>query len=267
MWFIGVLPVGALYALALGSGNMAVARLSVSLIQMTKALMPMAALVFSCDLGWKQLLFGAPLFGSMVTIAQGELLWDDAGALFQVASVCAEALRLLVVQKLLAKQLSAGGSPLVSTALFAPPAALLLGMLAYVFEPGAASVLTQSSRVLCYVMVNTLAAFTLNVSVVLVVRRAGGDTLTLAGVGKDALSIVASIFALHNPVTLPQLCGYGASLVGLNLLDTFRGDRRASLPAIVRAALTSRRMLVIAVTWAMLFGIATTRLHLDHWDR
>ena len=168
------------------------------------------------------------------------------------------------MQRLLHAQLPKGASPLVSIALFAPPAAVLLGAVAATLEPGALGVLARDPAAGALVGLNTAAAFTLNVAVVALVRATSSLTLTLAGVVKDVALIVLSMLIFHSPVTATQVAGYGLALTGLNVHDAFKRDPTARLRDIVQDALTNRRMLLIAVSCCVIFGISQARLRLDY---
>ena len=270
-WGATVLPIGVLYSVSLGASNLAAARLSVSFMQMIKALMPLATLAAAVAFrmespSWRQALIVSTLVVGVAVAAHGELLWEPDGVALQLLSVAAEAVRLVLVQRLLQAQLPKGTSPLVSIALFAPPAAALLGAVAAALEPGALGALARDPAAAALVALNTAAAFTLNIAVVLLVRATSSLTLTLAGVVKDVLLIVLSIVLFHSPVTATQIGGYGIALTGLNIHDAFKSHGKdAGLRQVVVDALTNRRMLLISICCCVLFGISQTRLHLDHW--
>ena len=267
-----VLPIGFLYALSLGFSNLAAHLLTVSFVQMIKALMPLTTLVVSVLLrmespSFKQAGILLVLTAGVAIASYGELLMNVQGLIFQLAAVVSEAVRLVLTQKILQQHMPKGASALVAVAMLAPMTALFLLPVAAVSEGAVAfEALTSSARVLALVAANTLVAFALNIAVIWLVKRTSGLALTLSGVVKDVLLIVLSLFVFRNPVTHTQLVGYYLALYGLNLHDVYRAQREAGMWEIIRTASTNKRMLAISVGVAVLFGIATTRLHMDHWD-
>ena len=259
-FFRSIVPIGVLYSMSLGFSNLAAARLSVSFVQMIKALMPMATLGVGVLTGldkpsFRQAIIIALLVAGVLIASYGELLWNTQGVMYQGLSVLSESWRLVITQKLLQQHLPKGSSPLVSIAMFAPPSALLLLPVAIFREPGSFSLLLEPSLARL-IGANTVVAFTLNIAVVLVVGRTSGLTLTLAGVVKDIMLIVLSILAFGNPVTSTQVGGYFVALYGLNLHDVYKADKDAPMAALAKTAATNKRMLLIALGVAVVFFIA-----------
>ncbi|CAI7871943.1 unnamed protein product, partial [Closterium sp. NIES-53] len=103
MYLTSVLPIGALYSLSLWFSNSAYIYLSVSFIQMLKALMPVA--VYLLGVLFTREVFKTSAFANMVAItvgvavaAYGEANFNLTGVLLQLAAVCFEALRLILIQ-------------------------------------------------------------------------------------------------------------------------------------------------------------------------
>ena len=132
----------------------------------------------------------------------GEIEFDLPGLLLQLASITAEAARLVVTQRLLQGHLPKGSSPLVSISLFAPWSLLFLLPVALTQEPLALEALGEVGGL---VLGNTLTAFTLNIAVVILVAQTSGLTLTLAGIIKDILLIGASVYFFLSPITYTQV--------------------------------------------------------------
>jgi hypothetical protein len=221
-----VLPIGVLFAVSLGTSNLAAMRLSVSFIQMVKALTPMLTLAISVAMGMER---ATPSLWAIVSLmclgvgiaSYGEIEFDALGLGLQLASITAEAARLVVTQALLQAHLPKS-NPLVSISLFAPASFIFLLPVALLNEPTAFSALSELS-VGGVVGLNTLTAFTLNIAVVILVSQTSGLTLTLAGIIKDILLIVASIFLFNSPITYIQVMGYSLALYGLNMYHLYRG--------------------------------------------
>jgi hypothetical protein len=203
-----IMPIGVLYAGSLGFSNLAVLRLSVSFIQMVKALTPMITLAVSVARGVETAtntlvtIVVFMCFGVAVA-SYGEIMFDTIGVVFQVISITTEAARLVATQVLVQSSVPSK-NPLVSISLFAPASFILLLPVAMLREPGAFKTLWSDS-VWFVVLLNTLTAFTLNIAVVILVERTSGLTLTLAGIIKDILIIVVSIWLFANPITVIQV--------------------------------------------------------------
>ena len=280
-WACSVVPLSVLYAASLGGGAVAAARLSVSFLQMLKATLPSVGLVVSVagggSCGVRPALVALLALGGVALSAAGEELWDGAGVAAQGVSVLAEALRLAAMPRLAAR-LPPATSPLVSLAMLAPPAAAILAAAAALQEPEAASRAAGAGAVEAAALRDLWSAsaarwttpaqllascagyLALNAAVVHLVRRTSGATISLAGVAKDALLIVASIAAFGSPVAPLQVAGYALALVAINALDALnKAERDAPVRAILTAAVTNRRALLICVAVAMIFGVSTSR--------
>jgi hypothetical protein len=94
-----VLPIGALYAASLATSNLGAALLSVSFVQMIKALTPLVTLGAGIALrveafDRRQVLIVAVMCAGVIVASAGELLWNGVGVAFQVAAVCFEDTRV-----------------------------------------------------------------------------------------------------------------------------------------------------------------------------
>lgn len=100
LYLSSVVPIGALYALSLWLSNSAYIYLSVSFIQMLKALMPVA--VYSIGVLFKKESFKSDTMANMLSIslgvavaAYGEARFDAYGVALQLGAVAFEATRCL----------------------------------------------------------------------------------------------------------------------------------------------------------------------------
>jgi drug/metabolite transporter (DMT)-like permease len=99
-------PIGACYSVTLWVGNAAYLYLSVSFIQMLKALMPVAVFSVGCVFGTERFNWPTLLNMLMVTIGVaiasfGELNFNATGVFYQLCSIVSESIRLVLVQILL----------------------------------------------------------------------------------------------------------------------------------------------------------------------
>ena len=153
------------------------------------------------------------VIGVMIA-SYGEILFDASGFIFQVFGIGFEAIRLVMVQRLLSSA-EFKMDPLVSLYYFAPICAAMNFALFLVFESGSLGV-SDLLRVGWFTfLLNALVAFCLNVSVVFLIGKTSSLVLTLCGVLKDILLVCASMIIWGNPVTVLQFFGYSIALFGL----------------------------------------------------
>ncbi|KAH8820014.1 triose-phosphate transporter family-domain-containing protein [Xylogone sp. PMI_703] len=214
-----IVPIGLFFSLSLICGNLTYLYLSVSFIQMLKATMPVAVLLVSWALGTAQpnfkVLFNVSFIVIGVIIASfGEIDFVLIGFLYQCGGIVFEAIRLVMVQRLLSSA-EFKMDPLVSLYYFAPVCAIMNFFVALFWEiPG----LTMADiyEVGIYTLIaNASCAFLLNVSVVFLIGKTSGLVLTLCGVLKDILLVVASMLIWGTIITPLQIFGYGIALSGL----------------------------------------------------
>lgn len=167
-----ILPIGFFFSLSLVAGNMAYLYLSVAFIQMLKATAPVAVLLatWAFKLGEPNL----KTFGNVMIIVVGvglasfgEIKFVLIGVLFQMGGICTEAVRLVMIQRLLSGDFKM--DPLVSLYYFAPVCVVFNGALTLIFEAPRMS-MADFSRVGYFVLLlNALAAFLLNFSSLMLV--------------------------------------------------------------------------------------------------
>ncbi|CAI5502148.1 unnamed protein product [Closterium sp. Naga37s-1] len=187
MYLTSVLPIGALYSLSLWFSNSAYIYLSVSFIQMLKALMPVA--VYLLGVLFTREVFQTSAFANMVAItvgvavaAYGEANFNATGVLLQLAAVCFEALRLVLIQILLtAKGVSL--NPITSLYYISPVCLLFLSLPWILVEyPRLAPSLTIPAQpALVLFLANCACAFSLNLAVFLLIGKTSALTMNVAG--------------------------------------------------------------------------------------
>ncbi|RPA97341.1 TPT-domain-containing protein [Choiromyces venosus 120613-1] len=214
-----ICPIGLFFSLSLICSNKAYLYLSVSFIQMLKATTPVAVLIAAWTLGVESPNLGILkkvtfiVIGVMIA-SYGEILFDASGFIFQVFGIGFEAVRLVMVQRLLSSA-EFKMDPLVSLYYFAPICAAMNFMLFLIFESSSLGVADLLRVGWPTFLLNALVAFGLNVSVVFLIGKTSSLVLTLCGVLKDILLVCASMVIWGNPVTLLQFFGYSIALSGL----------------------------------------------------
>ncbi|KAB1204606.1 hypothetical protein CJ030_MR8G012683 [Morella rubra] len=219
LYLSSVVPIGALYSLSLWLSNSAYIYLSVSFIQMLKALMPVA--VYSISVAFKKEAFKSDTMANMLSIslgvavaAYGEARFDSWGVILQLGAVAFEATRLVLIQILLASK-GISLNPITSLYYVAPCCLVFLSVpWIFVEYP----VLKASSSFHFDFVIfgtNSLCAFALNLAVFLLVGKTSALTMNVAGVVKDWLLIAFSWSVIKDTVTPINLFGYFLAFLGV----------------------------------------------------
>ncbi|GAB2284904.1 hypothetical protein Dimus_019357 [Dionaea muscipula] len=214
-----VVPIGILYSLSLWLSNSAYIYLSVSFIQMLKALMPVA--VYSIGVSLKKEQFKSNTMMNMVSIsvgvaiaAYGEARFDAWGVALQLGAVAFEATRLVLIQILLSSK-GITLNPITSLYYIAPCCLAFLSVPWSVVE---FPVLRERSSFHVDLLVfgtNSFCAFALNLAVFLLVGKTSALTMNVAGVVKDWLLIAFSWSVIKDTVTAVNLIGYIVAFLGV----------------------------------------------------
>uniref|UniRef100_A0A452ZES2 Sugar phosphate transporter domain-containing protein n=6 Tax=Triticinae TaxID=1648030 RepID=A0A452ZES2_AEGTS len=214
-----VVPIGALYAMSLWFSNSAYIYLSVSFIQMLKALMPVA--VYSIGVLFKKETFRSSSMLNMLSIsfgvaiaAYGEARFDLRGVALQLAAVAFEATRLVLIQILLTSK-GISLNPITSL-YYVAPCCLCFLLVPWIFVelPRLRAVGTFQPDFFIF-GTNSLCAFALNLAVFLLVGKTSALTMNVAGVVKDWLLIAFSWSVIRDTVTPINLFGYGIAFLGV----------------------------------------------------
>eukprot|EP00270_Netrium_digitus_P007194 TRINITY_DN2096_c0_g1_i1.p1 TRINITY_DN2096_c0_g1~~TRINITY_DN2096_c0_g1_i1.p1 ORF type:complete len:412 (-),score=95.21 TRINITY_DN2096_c0_g1_i1:150-1202(-) len=219
--FLGsVIPIGALYSLSLWFSNSAYMYLSVSFIQMLKALMPVA--VYSNSVLFSKDTFRTSTMANMLCIslgvavaAYGEAKFDMFGISLQLGAVAVEATRLVLIQILLgAKGITL--NPITSLFYVSPCcfAFLLLPWLVIEYPRLAPTLLTAKPDFIIF-GANCTCAFALNLAIYLLIGKTSALTMNVAGVVKDWLLIAFSWSVIADSLTGLNLFGYGIAFLGV----------------------------------------------------
>jgi drug/metabolite transporter (DMT)-like permease len=214
-----IVPIGIFFSLSLICGNQAYLYLSVAFIQMLKATTPVAVLLATWGLGLSPVnyrtLFNVSFIVIGVVIASmGEIKFVMTGFLFQVAGVVFEAIRLVMVQRILSSA-DFKMDPLVSLYYYAPACAVMNFMVLVFTELPRMAMADIYKLGLFVLFANALVAFLLNVSVVFLIGKTSSLVLTLCGVLKDILLVGLSMLIFKDPVSLLQAFGYSVALAGM----------------------------------------------------
>ena len=239
---------GALFSGTLWFGNASYTYLSVSFVQMLKALMPAA--VYFCSIAWvrPRSPFRPPLsllltpalprrlqgiekkkretMAIMAVISvgvgiasYGELAFVLTGVLFQMASILTESNRIVLVQILLQSK-GVKLNPITSMYYISPCCLIFLFWPWLYFEFPRLAEQTGDHKWLdasgCLIFLsNAAAAFTLNCAVFLLIGKSSALTMNIAGVVKDWLLIYLSWVLFTGPISALNLFGYGIAFLAV----------------------------------------------------
>ncbi|TYG38508.1 hypothetical protein ES288_D13G229200v1 [Gossypium darwinii] len=219
LYLSSVVPIGALYSLSLWLSNSAYIYLSVSFIQMLKALMPVA--VYSIGVLFKKETFKTDTMVNMISIsfgvaiaAYGEARFDSWGVMLQLGAVAFEATRLVMIQILLTSK----GITLnpITSLYYVAPCCLVFLLVPWIFVEYPVLKDTSSFDFDFVIFgTNSFCAFALNLAVFLLVGKTSALTMNVAGVVKDWLLIAFSWSVIKDTVTPINLFGYGVAFLGV----------------------------------------------------
>ncbi|KAF7718504.1 Uncharacterized protein PECM_001815 [Penicillium ucsense] len=214
-----IVPIGIMFSLSLICGNLAYLYLSVSFIQMLKATNAVVTLFATWAFGiapynFKTLGNVGIIVVGVIIASFGEIKFDMLGFLIQCGGIIFEALRLVMVQRLLSSA-EFKMDPLVSLYYYAPACAVTNGVVTLFTDVPRMSMNDIYSLGIMTLVANALVAFLLNASVVLLIGKTSAVVLTMAGILKDILLVCASMMIFRDPVTPQQFFGYSIALAGL----------------------------------------------------
>ncbi|KAG0649005.1 putative sugar phosphate phosphate translocator [Hyphodiscus hymeniophilus] len=214
-----IVPIGVLYSASLVCSNQTYLYLSVAFIQMLKASAPVAVLITSWLFGVAspklQVLLNVLIIVAGVALASfGEIKFVWLGFFYQMGGIVFEAIRLIMIQILLSGD-GQNMDPLVSLYYYAPVCAVMNGIVAVVTEMGTFN-MDDVWRVGVFVLLaNAGVAFLLNISSVFLIGKTSGLVMTLCGVLKNILLVIASVLIWGTIISSLQILGYGIATLGL----------------------------------------------------
>ncbi|KAK2002689.1 triose-phosphate transporter [Colletotrichum falcatum] len=221
-----VVPIGLLYSGSLVCSNLVYLYLSVSFIQMLKAGAPVAVLFASWAWGVAdpsmKTLYNILLIVAGVALASfGEIEFSWIGFVFQMGGIVFEAIRLVMIQVLLKGDENAQRmNPLVSLYYYAPVCAVMNFFVAWASEFSTFKFEDLQKTGVTVLLLNAGVAFMLNVSSVFLIGKTSGLVMTLTGILKNILLIIASVIIWKTNITFMQFVGYAIALFGLVIYST-----------------------------------------------
>mmetsp|Transcript_12155 Transcript_12155/g.39980 ORF Transcript_12155/g.39980 Transcript_12155/m.39980 type:complete len:337 (+) Transcript_12155:83-1093(+) len=207
-----VMPIGALYAASLWLSNSAYLHLSVSFIQMTKALMPGLVYCTGVYMGTEKLTAVTSLNMIVIAIgvaiaAYGELHIVLIGVYQQLSALVFEATRLMLVQVLMNSQ-GYTMNPIQSLYYVSPACLFCLSIPWLAVELPQLRMTSGLQIDPLIFLANAATAFLLNIAVFMLIGQTSALTMNIAGVIKDWILIWMSMSVFKSPITELNLFGY-----------------------------------------------------------
>ncbi|GKA88648.1 probable sugar phosphate/phosphate translocator [Tanacetum coccineum] len=219
VYLTSVVPIGLVFSISLWLSNSAYLYLSVSFIQMLKALTPVV--VYTLDVLFKIQLFKSQAMCNMLSIslgvaiaAYGEAKFNAWGIMLQLGGGVFEATRLVFIEILL-KSKGIELNPITTLYYVAPCCLVFLSVPWMIVE--LPTLIETSSFQFDYLVfgTNSLCAFALNLASFLLIGKTSALTLNVAGVVKDWLLIAFSWSVINDTVTPINLFGFGIAILGV----------------------------------------------------
>ncbi|CRG91009.1 putative sugar phosphate/phosphate translocator At4g32390 [Talaromyces islandicus] len=219
LYLRAIVPIGVFFSLSLICGNVTYLYLSVPFIQMLKATTPVVILLFTWafhlePVSMKQFANVCIIVLGVMVSCFGEVDFVLIGVLYQIGGIVFEAVRLVMVQRLLSSD-EFNMDPLVSLYYFAPVCALMNGAVAMAVELPRLKLDDIWDVGVGVLLANATVAFLLNISVVFLISKTSSLVMRLCGILKDILIVISSMILWNSPVTSMQAGGYSISLLGL----------------------------------------------------
>ena len=144
----------------------------------------------------------------------GEIKFVWLGFFFQAGGVFAEAMRVVLIQMLLSSE-GQNMDPLVSLYYFAPVCTVMNFLVALATEFPSFHLSSISRVGLFTLFLNAILAFLLNAFSVFLIGKTSGLVMTLCGVLKNILLVLASVLLWGTVIMRIQALGYTIAVVGL----------------------------------------------------
>ncbi|KAL3420062.1 triose-phosphate transporter [Phlyctema vagabunda] len=214
------LPIGFCFSMSLILSNMTYIYLTMSFIQMLKALGPVATLLACWSMGLRN---PAPSFrvffvvltivGGVMLASFGEVQFVLLGFMIQLAAVAFEAYKNALQQSLLSGKLNMSTMTLLYY--FAPICVVTNSFFIYIFEWE--HVVTWRQNVQPWQLqelnmgiffLNGVTTFALNIASVNVIKQTSSLVLTLAGIPKAMILMGLDMYMFNCPLSLMQAIGF-----------------------------------------------------------
>jgi len=224
-WAHSFLAMSLLFAITLGAGNCAYLVSTVPFLQMLKPMncivASLSGFVFGIEVPTMSHLIIVSIVASGVAFAasgQGAE-FNMAGFLFQMAATSCEGIRCSLMQ--LATTSENKFDPVTTVYHFSAPTAILLWCACFLHEgvPDFSKLLSPWVLIL-----NIMAAVTLNIIIATVIKKTSAVIFTLAGVVKDCGTIAVSSAVFGTHVTRSSMGGFSIAVLGIFMFKAYKDN-------------------------------------------
>ncbi|KAB8228039.1 triose-phosphate transporter family-domain-containing protein [Aspergillus alliaceus] len=214
-----IVLVGLFFGLNLILNNISYMYLSVTFIQMFKAISPIVVIAVGWLVGVYQfqprtLVVTCIICLGVILSSYGEVAVSYLGILIQVAAIASEAIRLVQIEVLLSPY-GLNANPFTSLFLLTPLAALLCFFFAIVIELPTISIDALLSTSWLALLGSAVLAVLLNISAVFVIANVSALTLSICGIPRAMLTMSISSYLWNDQLSPLQMAGFLISSVGL----------------------------------------------------
>lgn len=236
-YFLRVVPTALSTAMDVNLSNASLVFISVTFATMCKSAAPIFLLLFAFAFRLESP--SLKLLGIMLIISIGVLLtvaketeFEFWGFIFVMLAAVMSGFRWTMTQILLQKEIYGLKNPLTLMSYVTPVMALSTAMLSLIFDPwqefGSSSYFDSSWHITrsCLLMLfgGTLAFFMVLTEYILV-SVTSAVTVTIAGVVKEAVTIVVAVFYFHDKFTWMKGVGLMTIMLGVSLFNWYKYDK------------------------------------------
>nr|GEX94042.1 probable sugar phosphate/phosphate translocator At1g06470 [Tanacetum cinerariifolium] len=233
-YFMRVVPTALGTALDINLSNASLVFITVTFATMCKSAAPIFLLIFAFAFRLESP--SLKLLGIMLIISAGVLLtvareteFDLLGFIFVMLSAVMSGFRWSMTQILLQKEAYGLKNPLTLMSYVTPVMALLTGLLSLALEPWGdfktSSYFDSSGHIIrsCFLLLfgGTLAFFMVLTEYILV-SVTSAVTVTIAGVVKEAVTILVAVFYFHDEFTWLKGAGLVTIMFGVSLFNWYK---------------------------------------------
>ncbi|KAJ8532201.1 hypothetical protein K7X08_012124 [Anisodus acutangulus] len=236
-YFLRVVPTALSTAMDVNLSNASLVFISVTFATMCKSAAPIFLLLFAFAFRLESP--SLKLLGIMLIISIGVLLtvaketeFEFWGFIFVMLAAVMSGFRWTMTQILLQKEIYGLKNPLTLMSYVTPVMALSTAMLSLIFDPwqefGSSSYFDSSWHITrsCLLMLfgGTLAFFMVLTEYILV-SVTSAVTVTIAGVVKEAVTIVVAVFYFHDKFTWMKGVGLMTIMLGVSFFNWYKYDK------------------------------------------
>jgi len=213
-----MVPLGALFAVALVCSNLAYSYSSVAFLQFCKQGNVALMFIMSCIVGvqvfsWNKVMALSVIITGCCLCAHGEIHFVRLGLILQLCSQFFECSKNLLGELIMSRDLKLD---VLTFVFFQAPFSLLFLLIGAIgtYTPEVKKDFLNTWHLL---LANALVAFLLNVLIALTLKKLSALAFVLIGICKDALIVASSAVVFDDAISPAQQCGFLVTVCGIVL--------------------------------------------------